>query len=228
MVFWLHRIFDYRRMLSFFNRHMAYLRKTGNMEYVFGSGYFFSAHLEYLYRIGSLACYPDMQTQYIPKLELKDGIPEEYRSMVVIPTLLTDEKELWNWWSKWKSSTWPIRRNLHFALIGDYKDGPNEHEEKDESIINAGRRLIGELNNKYDRQDIFYFFHRHRQWNRSQSSWMGWERKRGALTEFNALLTGSKNTSFSVQVGDLSILDKIKYVITLDAYTQLPRDNAKS
>lgn len=166
--------------------------------------------------------------QYIPKLELKDGIPEEYRSMVVIPTLLTDEKRVMELVEQMEVFYLANQEeNLHFALIGDYKDGPNEHEEKDESIINAGRRLIGELNNKYDRQDIFYFFHRHRQWNRSQSSWMGWERKRGALTEFNALLTGSKNTSFSVQVGDLSILDKIKYVITLDADTQLPRDNAK-
>ena len=56
---------------------------------------------------------------------------------------------------------------------------------------------------------------------------MGWERKRGALTEFNELLTGSRKTSYSIQIGELSILNKIKYVITLDADTQLPRDNAK-
>ena len=117
--------------------------------------------------------------------------------------------------------------NLHFALIGDYKDGPEEHTKQDQGIIDTGKRLIEELNNRYARKDIFFFFHRHRQWNARQASWMGWERKRGALTEFNTLLEGKENTSFSTQIGDLSVLKNIKFVITLDADTQLPRDTAK-
>jgi cyclic beta-1,2-glucan synthetase len=165
---------------------------------------------------------------HIPKLELKDGIPEKYRTMVVIPTLLTDEKRVIELVEQMEVFYLANQEdNIHFALIGDYKDGPEEHTDKDQKIIDTGRRLIEELNQRYGRKDIFFFFHRHRQWNASQSSWMGWERKRGALTEFNELLTGSRKTSYSIQIGELSILNKIKYVITLDADTQLPRDNAK-
>ncbi|HHY83008.1 MAG TPA: glycosyl transferase, partial [Clostridiales bacterium] len=165
---------------------------------------------------------------HIPKLELKDGIPDEYRTMVVIPTLLTDEKRVIELVEQMEVLYLANQEeNLHFALVGDYKDGPEEHNEKDKAIVETGTRLIEELNKRYEREDIFYFFHRHRQWNENQKAWMGWERKRGALTEFNALLAGDQNTSYSIQVGDLSVLKKIKYVITLDADTQLPRDTAK-
>jgi cyclic beta-1,2-glucan synthetase len=167
---------------------------------------------------------------HVPKLELKEGIPEKFRTMVVIPTLLTSEQraiELIEQMEVFYLAN--QEKNLHFALIGDYKDGPAEKTESDASIVETAKRLIRELNERYgqDRQDIFYFFHRHRQWNPNQKSWMGWERKRGALVEFNALLAGSKNTSYSIQEGDLSVLGKIVYVITLDADTQLPRDAAK-
>lgn len=165
---------------------------------------------------------------FIPKLELKDGIPEEYRTMVVIPALLTDEKRVVELIEQMEVFYLANQEeNLHFALIGDYKDGPEEHTKQDQGIIDTGKRLIEELNNRYARKDIFFFFHRHRQWNARQASWMGWERKRGALTEFNTLLEGKENTSFSTQIGDLSVLKNIKFVITLDADTQLPRDTAK-
>lgn len=165
---------------------------------------------------------------HIAKLELKDGIPEEYRTMVVIPTLLTNEKRVTELVEQMEVFYLANQEeNIHLALVGDYKDGPEEHTEQDQLIIDTGRRLVEELNQKYGREDVFFLFHRHRQWNANQSSWMGWERKRGALTEFNALLAGNKNTSYSIQIGDLSVLGKIKYVITLDADTQLPRDNAK-
>jgi cellobiose phosphorylase len=167
---------------------------------------------------------------HIPKLELKDGIPPEFRTMVVIPALLTSDKRVMELIEQMEVFYLANQeKNLHFALIGDYKDGPEEKTENDTIIADTAKRLICELNQRYgqERQDIFYFFHRHRQWNPNQNSWMGWERKRGALTEFNALLSGDKNTSYSIQEGDLSVLSKIVYVITLDADTQLPRDAAK-
>ena len=167
---------------------------------------------------------------YLPKLELKDGIPEEYRTMVVIPTLLSSEKRVGELIEQMEVFYLANQeKNLHFALVGDFKDSKNRREADDENIVHAATKAIKELNERYgrDRKDIFFFFHRHRQWNAAQSSWMGWERKRGALEEFNKLLRGDKNTSFSIQVGELDILDKIKFVITLDADTQLPRDAAK-
>ena len=119
--------------------------------------------------------------------------------------------------------------NLHFALVGDFKDSPNQHEPEDEKIVETAVKAIEDLNSRYsdERKDIFFYFHRYRQWNPKQKSWMGWERKRGAILEFNRLLKGRDDTSYYVKTGDLSVLNSVKYVITLDADTHLPRDNAK-
>ncbi|NLJ40796.1 MAG: glycosyl transferase, partial [Clostridiales bacterium] len=167
---------------------------------------------------------------YLPKLELSHGIPEEYRTMVVIPTLLTEEKRVWELAEQMEVFYLANQEdNIHFALISDFKDSKNEEEPGDGAIIEAATRAVNELNNRYGRngESIFYFFHRHRKWDPKQMSWMGWERKRGALVEFTSMLRGDEDTSFSTKIGDLSILPKIKYVITLDADTNLPRDAAK-
>lgn len=166
----------------------------------------------------------------LPKLELKEGIPAEARTMVIIPTLLTSEKRVHELTEQMEVFYLANQEaHLHFALVGDFKDGPREHEPEDGKILQGAKQAIEDLNARYgeDRQDIFFYFHRHRVWNEAQKSWMGWERKRGALSEFNRLLRGSAKTDYSTQVGDIHVLQKIKYVITLDADTQLPRDAAK-
>lgn len=163
----------------------------------------------------------------LPRLELKDGIPEQFRTMVIIPTLLTSEERVDELVEQMEVFYLANREErLHFALVGDFKDGENEHEPSDASIVEAGIRAVKELNEKYG-ESIFFYFHRYRQWNDSQGQWMGWERKRGALVEFNRLLRGDEDTSYYIKEGDLSILPNIKYVITLDADTQLPREMAK-
>ena len=163
----------------------------------------------------------------LPRLEFEGEIPEEFRTMVVIPTLLTNVAGVKDLVEQMEVFYLANRdKRLHFALVGDYKDGSKEHELSDDSIVNTAIELINELNNKYD-SDIFFYFHRYRQFNTSQNLWMGWERKRGALVEFNRLLRGAEDTSYYIQKGNLSILPKIKYVITLDADTCLPRDMAK-
>jgi cyclic beta-1,2-glucan synthetase len=167
---------------------------------------------------------------YLPKLELKKGIPEEYRTMVVIPTLLSSEKRVGELIEQMEVFYLANQEdNIHFALVGDFKDSRYEEEPEDEAIIKAATEAVNELNQRYAREEetIFYFFHRHRQWNPIEESWMGWDRKRGALVEFTRILRGAKETGFSIQIGDLSILPKVKYVITLDADTNLPRDAAK-
>ncbi|MFY9176826.1 MAG: glucoamylase family protein [Caldicoprobacterales bacterium] len=167
---------------------------------------------------------------YLPKLELEDGIPEEYRTMVVIPTLLSSEDRVWELIEQMEVFYLANQgENIHFALLGDFKDSNKEKEPEDKAIINAATKAVNELNQRYqgNGECIFYFFHRNRQWNAAQKSWMGWERKRGALVEFTSLLRGDENTGFTTKIGDLSILPKIKFVITLDADTHLPRDAAK-
>lgn len=167
---------------------------------------------------------------FFPRIELKDSISVEYSTMVVIPALLPDEKRavaLINNLEVYYLSN--RENNLYFALAGDYKDSDSKDMAGDEKIVSTAIDRVNELNRKYskDGNDIFYFFHRHRQFNERQKKWMGWERKRGALVEFNAMLLGSKKTSYTITSKDSSKLPKVKYVITLDADTILPLGTAK-
>ncbi|NMA94473.1 MAG: glycosyl transferase [Clostridiales bacterium] len=163
----------------------------------------------------------------LPRLELKDGIPKEFETMVITPTLLTSKKSVEELAKQMEVFYMANKdKRLHFAIVGDFKDGPNEYESSDDEIAQAGIEAIRALNAKYG-EGIFFYFNRSRQWNEDQRLWMGWERKRGALVEFNRLLRGDGGTSYYIKEGDLSILPRIKYVITLDADTQLPRETAK-
>lgn len=166
---------------------------------------------------------------FLPKLEYRNGIPEDASTMVAIPTLLPNEKKVKELIDQIEVCYLANReKNLYFALVGDYKDAQTKNVSIDEKINKAAIEGIKKLNKKYaENQDIFYYFHRHRQYCEKQGKWMGWERKRGALIELNQLLTGSKETSYSIISGDISNLKDLKYVITLDADTNLPFDTAK-
>ncbi|MDP4159977.1 MAG: glucoamylase family protein, partial [Bacillota bacterium] len=164
---------------------------------------------------------------FLPKLELREGIPEELRTMVAVPTLLTNVdrvKELVGQIEVYHLAN--KDQNLHFALLGDFADASSEVVEGDKEIVAAASAAIESLNQKYGKSR-FYFFNRKRIYNASEGVWMGWERKRGKLAEFNSLLLQEGGTSYDVKIGDLSILTTFRYVITLDADTQLPQGTAK-
>ena len=166
----------------------------------------------------------------LPKLELKDGIPQELATFVIIPTLLPNPARAKDLAEQLEVYYLANReKNLYFALVGDFKDAGSETQEADESIINEALEEIKKLNDKYsaDGRDIFYYMHRKRTYHKSQGRWMGWERKRGAIVEFNRLLRGSPDTGFTTVSGDVSVLPQIKYVITIDADTNLPMGTAK-
>ncbi|QXM05338.1 GH36-type glycosyl hydrolase domain-containing protein [Crassaminicella indica] len=167
---------------------------------------------------------------FLPKLEYKEGITEDAATIVVIPTLIPNEKILEELLEKLEVYYLGNKdKNIYFAIAGDFKDGEREKEPQDEMIINKALQGVKALNDKYSEdKEIFFYFHRYRQFCEKQKKWMGWERKRGALVELNELLTESKSTSYSIISGDLShIIGKIKYVITIDADTILPMDSAK-
>ncbi|MCX7711489.1 MAG: DUF3131 domain-containing protein, partial [Clostridia bacterium] len=160
-----------------------------------------------------------------PKLELKEGIPEDLRTMIVIPALLPDEKRVKELLENLETHYLANKEdNLYFALLGDFKDSMDASLPEDKKIVDAGLAGIKELNARYPGKDHdrFYYFHRERKLNASHKKWMGWERKRGALLEFNDLLLGSRNTSFKYFSAFLPPAAEIKYVITLDADTVLP------
>ena len=172
----------------------------------------------------------------LPKLDFQrsnpegeSGVPREYRTMVVIPGLLAIEKD----------APFLLRQiehhfignsdpNIFFVLLTDFADAPEKDMPGDDEPVSQTSAAIEELNKKYGSATYqpFYFFHRSRVWNASEEKWMGWERKRGKLEEFNRLLRGDEETTFTTQVGDLSVLPSIRYVITLDADTGLPREAA--
>lgn len=167
---------------------------------------------------------------FIPKMEFKDGIPNECKTIVVVPTLLTSEKKVIDIINNIEVYYMGNRdKNLYFAVLGDFGDSSLEYEEKDSELINCALKNIRLLNEKYNKgqQDKFYFFNRYRKFNAKQRKWIGWERKRGKLMEFNALLRGEKNTSYNTISGSINCLKDTKYVITLDSDTMLPRENSK-
>jgi len=187
--------------------------------------------------------------QALPKMDFPSGVPEEFRTLVVMPALLT--------------SSVTVQENLErleihylsnpdgclqFALLMDWTDAPREQMPEDDGLLAAAREGIRRLNEKYNavipakagtqsnsdalvpdfrRGDVnsarFLIFQRRRQWNASEGVWMGWERKRGKLHELNRWLRGDHTTSFLN--GDAPP-EGIRYVITLDSDTRLFRGAA--
>jgi cyclic beta-1,2-glucan synthetase len=165
----------------------------------------------------------------LPRMDFEKGIPAEHKTIVVIPALLTSNEEvdalLQQIELHYLRNTDP---NLAYALLTDFADAPTQQTPEDEPLVTRASACILALNEKYKRQPApFYLFHRERRWNPVEGVWLGWERKRGKLAEFNRLLRGFPTTSYTIQIGDLSVLPDIKYVVTLDADTILPQGSAR-
>ncbi len=165
-----------------------------------------------------------------PKMEFEDGIPPNMGAIVAVPTLLPDEKTVVNNLKNLEGQYLRNREhNLYFALIGAFSDSDSENSNSDGKIIDTALDIVSKLNRKYAAtgEDIFYFFHRKSRFNKANNRWFGWERKRGALMEFNDLVLGSKETSFAYQSCTAPPFSNIKYIITLDSDTILPMGMAK-
>ena len=166
----------------------------------------------------------------LPRMDLSAGIPPELRTLVVTPTMLTSAKGVATLIEALEIRFLANRSdNLHFALLTDLADAAEEVLPGDEALMRQARDGIERLNGKYPgaRGDSFFLFHRPRRWNARDRVWMGYERKRGKLADLNALLRGGANGHFSMVTGETAILANVRYVITLDTDTQLPRDAAR-
>ncbi|MES2470484.1 MAG: glucoamylase family protein [Verrucomicrobiota bacterium] len=166
----------------------------------------------------------------LPRLDFSEGIPEDCRTMVVVPTMLTRPDEVDRLIGSLEIHHLSNRdAHLHFALLTDFCDALTEVTPQDAPLLERARQGVEQLNRKYagDSPTLFFLFHRPRRWNEGEGVWMGYERKRGKLTEFNDLLRGGPRECFCEITGETSILPAIKYVITLDTDTQLPRDAAR-
>ncbi len=164
----------------------------------------------------------------MPKLDFSRGVDPSCATIVAIPTLLLNEKQI-----RTLVDTLEVRylvnrdRNIFYALLTDLPDTAEPVGEKD-ARVDLAIRLIEELNRKHASEPYggFYLFHRHRVYNPREGAWMGWERKRGKLLDLNQLLRNAHDP-FPVKAGDMQRLSRIQYVLTLDSDTQLPRGSAE-
>jgi len=171
-----------------------------------------------------------VQTKKIPALDYLDGIPDSARTFVVMPVIVSSKEQALEYMERLHKLYLANRQdNLYFALLADYMDAPAEKMETDVVIEEALINRLNELNELYPAQPArFSLFIRYRKWNPSEKCYMCWERKRGKLEELNRILVGQDEagTSFSHILCDRQLLKSFKYVITLDADSDLIRDNA--
>jgi cyclic beta-1,2-glucan glucanotransferase len=168
----------------------------------------------------------------LPKLELSKGVPPELRTLVVVPTLLTSaadtDAQLERLEVHYLANP---EGHLYFALLTDWPDASRESEPDDDKLLSRLADGIDHLNARYEQPigagERFLLLHRRRLWNERQGQWIGWERKRGKLHELNRLLRGATDTTFiPVRGRPPSVPEQIRYVITLDADTRLPKGSA--
>ena len=182
----------------------------------------------------------------LPRMDFSQGLPQECAALVVIPALLSGPDEVDSLVEQLEQH---YLRNadpgLTFALVTDFKDAPAENQPGDADLVGRAQQGIRSLNTKYQQAGLgpstegrFVLLQRERRWNPSEGVWMGWERKRGKLHELNRLILAAQGvslgsssingtSSFPIREGDLSFLKLVRYVITLDADTILPRDAAR-
>ncbi|SKA35787.1 Putative glucoamylase [Chitinophaga eiseniae] len=167
------------------------------------------------------------EPELLPRMDYFEGIPEASRTLVVVPGMLTSLAEVDELATALEVRFLGNRHeNLHFALLTDFKDAAYELSAEEEALLATAAHVIGKLNEKYGDKDRFFLLHRHRRWNAAEQCWMGHERKRGKLNDLNYLLRGSGEENFLKIVGNKEIFAGVKYVITLDADTQLLPETA--
>ncbi len=170
-----------------------------------------------------------MKAHSLPKLDFSKGVPSDAITLVVIPTLLFNQAQVRELFdeleARYLSNQDP---NIHFGLLTDLPDSKARPlDESSNPLAAFAVQCVNELNAKYsgEKGGAFFLLHRHRIFNSRQGVWMGWERKRGKLLDLNKFLLHGHD-SFPLKAGPLEILDRVRYIITLDSDTQLPRGTA--
>ena len=173
-----------------------------------------------------------VQPNALPRMDFSAGIPPLWRTLVVVPTMLAGSGAIEDLLEALEVRFLANRDAcLHFGLLTDFVDAQQQTLDEDDALLRQAAAGIEALNEKYGDAltgaGIFFLFHRGRSWNAQERVWMGYERKRGKLAQLNQLLRGGGDDGFSLVVGDTALLGGVKFVITLDTDTQLPRDAAR-
>jgi len=166
----------------------------------------------------------------LPKMDYSEGIPEQDCTLVAVPSMLSSEKAIEELADELEVRYLAnLEAHLYFALLTDFTDAPEEKMPGDDALLAYAVKRIEALNHRYAKENTgsrFFLFHRPRKWNASEKIWMGHERKRGKLAELNSFLGNTGHHDFMEVTGDTTALKLVRYVITLDADTQLPREAA--
>ena len=170
-----------------------------------------------------------VKAKVIPKMDFSKGIPKEYSTFVVIPTIINSKEKVKSLIHKLEVFYLANKsENIYFALLGDCTSSSKEKIEEDEELIKTGLEEIKKLNEKYTGEGLpkFQFIYRNRVWNSSEKAFLGWERKRGLLNQFNEYILGNIKNPFRENTiedwrNGKNDIPNIKYIITLDADTNL-------
>ncbi len=167
----------------------------------------------------------------LPRLDFSSAVPPDCATLVAVPTLLLNPDQVRDLFLSLEVRYLANRdRNIHFALLTDLPDSVSKPNLRDNHpLVELAVELTDELNRKYAASNAggFLLLHRHRIFNRRQGAWMGWERKRGKLIDLNKFLTREFD-AFPIKAGNIEALKSVRYVLTLDSDSQLPRGSAAS
>ncbi len=174
-----------------------------------------------------------LQPTFLPKMNFAKGIPEDARAVIAIPTMFGGfdaVREMFNRLEVHYLANQDER--FYYAILSDFTDADAEEKPGDAAILAFAREQLDALNERYkdesiDEEPRFHLFHRRRLWSETERRWIGWERKRGKIEEFNRYLRGAKETSFLVATLEQEKCRSIKYVVTLDSDTKMPPGTAR-
>lgn len=175
-----------------------------------------------------------VQIRLVPKMDFSQGIPDNCKTVVVIPAIVNCKEKVKSLMEKLEVAYCGNKdKNIYFALLSDFADSNFQVEENDKEIIKCGIECARKLNNKYSKDNYknnnearFFFFSRERTYNKKQNVFMGRERKRGKLMEFMALMRGKTDHTYNVLSSEIKTLKDVKYLITLDEDTFMPRESS--
>jgi cellobiose phosphorylase len=163
----------------------------------------------------------------LAQMSYEKGIPDTYKTLVVVPTMLMSEdtvrNDLYQLEIRYLANT---QDQLRFALFTDFVDSTEQTLSLDDLLLKFAIDKIKELDEKYG-PGRFFLFHRKRIWSPSENAWIGWERKRGKLEILNCFLSGEPLQENIVYYGQQEKLKDVRFVITLDADTQLPKNKGR-
>ena len=174
-----------------------------------------------------------LEPRRLPKLDFSSGIPDSSSTLVVVPTMLTDEQAVGAQVERLERHFLATARgHIAYALLSDWRDADSESLPEDDRLLAVAARGLETLNERYgprpDGGPRFLLLHRKRLWNPGEGAWMGWERKRGKIDELNRLLRGDRETTFILRGDGLTdVPTHVRYVLTLDADTRLPLETGE-